>query len=119
MTSLQKAAAGLAVGYGLVSLIGGIIGFVSKGSVVSMVAGAVSGCVLFFGAYLLPRKPKGALLTLLLISLTLTGRFVRASTSAGPSSIAVVMILGGALVTLASGLALGKLRSAPAPAPAR
>ena len=116
MTSLQKTVAGLAVGYGLVSLIGGIIGFVTKGSLVSMVAGGVSGAVLLFGAYLLPRKPKAALSTLLLISLTLTVRFVLASTKAGPSSIAVVMILGGSLVTLACGIALGKLSSSTAPA---
>jgi uncharacterized membrane protein (UPF0136 family) len=116
MTSLQKAVAGLAVGYGLVSLIGGIIGFVSKGSVASIVAGAVSGCVLFFGAYLLPRKPKGALLTLLLVSILLVGRFISATSSAGPSSIAVVMILGGSLLALVSGIALGQLSSSPTPA---
>jgi len=114
MTSLQKTVAGLAVAYGLVSLIGGILGFVNKGSVVSIVAGSVSGCVLFFGAYLLPRKPKGALLTLLLISVILAGRFISASAKSGASSIAVVMILGGALVALASGIALGKLSSPPA-----
>ena len=116
MTSLQKTVAGLAVAYGLVSLVGGVIGFVNKGSVVSMVAGTVSGCVLFFGAYLLPRKPKPALLTLLLASLTLTGRFISASAKSGPSSIAVVMILGGSLVMLACGIALGKLSSSTASA---
>jgi len=116
MTSLEKTVAGLAVGYGLVSLIGGIIGFVSKGSVASIVAGGISGAVLLFGAYLLPRKPKGALITLLIVSLALAGRFIRTSSSAGASSIAVVMILGGALLALASGMALSKLLSSPAPA---
>jgi uncharacterized membrane protein (UPF0136 family) len=114
MTSLHKTVAGLAVAYGLVSLIGGIIGFVSKGSVASIVAGGVSGGVLLLGAYLVPRKPKGALLLLLIVSIALAGRFISASAKSGASSIAVVMILGGALVALASGIALGKLSSSPA-----
>ncbi len=106
-------AAGLAATYGLVSIVGGVIGYVSKGSVASVVAGGISGAALIIAAVFMSRKPKPALTTALLLSIILVGRFISASTANGPSTVALVMIIGGAIVALAAGLALAKLRSRP------
>jgi uncharacterized membrane protein (UPF0136 family) len=90
----------------LVALIGGVIGFVSAGSLASLIAGGISGLVLLASAWLASRGSKVALIVALVVSLALVGRF--ASTFGGPngpSAIAIVMVLGGLVVLVMSALA--------------
>ncbi|MEO8180386.1 MAG: TMEM14 family protein [Deltaproteobacteria bacterium] len=108
MTTWQRVVAVLAGVYGLIALIGGLIGYLSKGSVASLVAGGLSGCLLLAAAALVPQRPKLGLIGALVISLALTGRFVSAAAKAGPSTVALVMITGGLAVLVAAAIALAK-----------
>jgi uncharacterized membrane protein (UPF0136 family) len=107
MTSLQKIAASAAGLYGLVALVGGIMGFVKAGSLASLIAGGLSGLVLIACSLLVPRKPGVALTVALVVSLALVGRFApKLGGPDGPSPVALVMVLGGLAVLIASGVAL-------------
>jgi len=108
MTTWQRMAAVLAGVYGLIALIGGLIGYLSKGSVASLVAGGISGCLLLAAAALVPQRPQLGLIGALVISLALVGRFVSAAAKAGPSTVALVMITGGLAVLVAAAVALAK-----------
>jgi uncharacterized membrane protein (UPF0136 family) len=102
----QKGAAAAAGLYGLVALIGGVIGFVSAGSLASLIAGGLSGLVLLASSWFALRGSRVALIVALVVSLALVGRF--ASTFGGPngpSAIAIVMVLGGLVVLVTSALA--------------
>jgi uncharacterized membrane protein (UPF0136 family) len=102
----HKGAAVAAGLYGLVALIGGVIGFVSAGSLASLIAGGLSGLVLMASGWFASRGSRVALIVALVVSLALVGRF--ASTFGGPngpSAIAIVMVLGGLVVLVMSALA--------------
>jgi uncharacterized membrane protein (UPF0136 family) len=62
--------------FGVLTIAGGIIGYVSKGSVPSIVAGTISGLLLIAGALLLPNHVAVGLGIDLVVSLLLTGQFV-------------------------------------------
>ena len=62
--------------FGILTIAGGIIGYVSKGSVPSIIAGSVSGILLLVSAFLLPRNPAAGLIMAALISLLLAGQFL-------------------------------------------
>lgn len=107
MNSSQRLAAVLAAVYGLVALIGGLIGFIKAGSVASLVAGGGSGLLLLVSAALVPRKSKVGLGLALVVSLLLLGRFASTAIASGaPNAIAMVMIVGGLAVAVASARAL-------------
>jgi uncharacterized membrane protein (UPF0136 family) len=119
-TSLRVPAILIAV-YGLVALIGGTIGFVKAGSIASLIAGGGSGLVLLVSAALVAKKPEGAaavglassarvgLIIALVVSLLLIGRF-GSTLRNGASPVAIVMISGGLVVLVASGMALARAR---------
>jgi uncharacterized membrane protein (UPF0136 family) len=106
MPSSHRVAAGLAIAYGLVALIGGVIGFVKAGSLASLIAGGGSGVLLLVGAALVGKKPKVGLGIALVVSLLLIGRFASVAIKGGASPVALVMIIGGVIVLVASGRAL-------------
>ena len=62
--------------FGVLTIAGGIIGYVSKGSVPSIVAGAIAGVLLLLGAFLLPNHVVAGLAIDLVVSLLLAGQFV-------------------------------------------
>ncbi len=62
--------------FGVLTIVGGIIGYVSKGSVPSIVAGSVAGILLLVGALLLPNHVNAGLAIALIVSLLLAGQFV-------------------------------------------
>jgi uncharacterized membrane protein (UPF0136 family) len=62
--------------FGALTILGGIIGYVSKGSVPSIIAGSVAGVFLLIGAFLLPNHIVAGLAIELLVSLLLAGQFV-------------------------------------------
>lgn len=106
MVSSYKLARGLAVAYGLIALIGGVIGFVKAGSVASLIAGGGSGALLILAGLLVSSKPKLGLGLGLLVSLALIGRFASVAIKSGAGPLALVMIVGGLAVLISSALAL-------------
>jgi uncharacterized membrane protein (UPF0136 family) len=62
--------------FGVLTIVGGIIGYASKGSVPSIIAGSISGILLLLGAFLLPDRLVAGLVIALLVSLLLAGQFL-------------------------------------------
>jgi uncharacterized membrane protein (UPF0136 family) len=62
--------------FGILTIVGGIIGYASKGSTASIIAGSISGILLLLGAFLLPDHIIAGLAIALVVSLLLAGRFV-------------------------------------------
>ncbi len=97
--------------YGLVSLAGGIIGYVKAGSLPSLIAGGICGILLLACAASIARWPTGALIGAIVISLALLGRFLpgflkNPSLSTGASITALVMTVGGVATVVAAAVAL-------------
>ncbi len=112
MTNTHKAALGLTGAYGLIALVGGIIGFVKAGSVASLIAGGGSGIILIASAIIARQRPRGGLITALVVSLILIGRFIKSSIDhQGVAPVAAVMILGGVAVVVSAALALKEPRA--------
>lgn len=62
--------------FGLLTIVGGIIGYVKAGSTASIIAGAISGIALLVAAFLLPGNPALGLIIAGVVSLLLAGRFI-------------------------------------------
>ncbi len=62
--------------FGVLTIVGGIIGYASKGSVPSIIAGSIAGVLLLLGAFLLPSHLVAGLAIGLVVSLLLAGQFV-------------------------------------------
>ena len=62
--------------FGLLTIVGGVIGFVKAGSTASIIAGSVSGIALIVAAYLLPGNIVIGLAIAGLVSILLAGRFI-------------------------------------------
>jgi uncharacterized membrane protein (UPF0136 family) len=116
MTTLQKIAAAAAGLYGLIALIGGTIGYVKAGSLASLIAGLISGLALLIGSFFVARSPKRALPVVIVVCVALVGRFAsKLGGPGGPSVLAIVMVLGGLAVIVASALAWQREPAAAAP----
>jgi uncharacterized membrane protein (UPF0136 family) len=64
--------------FGILTIVGGVIGYVKAGSTASIVAGAISGIALIVAAYLLPGNVAAGLIIAGAVSLLLAGRFIPA-----------------------------------------
>lgn len=64
--------------FGLLTIAGGILGYVRAGSAASIVAGSISGILLLMAAFLLPGNVAGGLILAGVVSLLLAGRFLPA-----------------------------------------
>lgn len=62
--------------FGLLTIVGGVIGFATKGSVPSIIAGSISGILLLTAAFLLPNNLAAGLALGALVSILLAGRFI-------------------------------------------
>ncbi|HVF71180.1 MAG TPA: TMEM14 family protein [Chthoniobacterales bacterium] len=69
--------------FGLLTIAGGVMGYVKAGSTASIVAGAISGIALIVAAYLLPGNVVLGLAIAALVSLLLAGRFIPAFMKTG------------------------------------
>ena len=62
--------------FGVLTIAGGIVGYVKAGSVASIIAGSITGILLLVAAFLLPQHRGVGLATALVISLLLAAQFV-------------------------------------------
>jgi uncharacterized membrane protein (UPF0136 family) len=69
--------------FGLLTIVGGVIGYVKAGSTASIVAGGISGAVLLVAAFLLPGNSALGLIIAGLVSIALASRFIPAFMKTG------------------------------------
>ena len=62
--------------FGVLTIAGGIVGYLKAGSVVSVIAGSISGILLLLAAWLMPEHQAAGLIVAGLISVLLAGQFV-------------------------------------------
>jgi uncharacterized membrane protein (UPF0136 family) len=62
--------------FGVLTIAGGIVGYVKAGSVASIIAGSITGVLLLVAAFLLPEHRGVGLATALVISLLLAAQFI-------------------------------------------
>jgi uncharacterized membrane protein (UPF0136 family) len=62
--------------FGLLTIAGGIVGYVKAGSTASIIAGAITGVLLLVAAFLLPEHRVAGLATALIVSLLLAAYFI-------------------------------------------
>jgi uncharacterized membrane protein (UPF0136 family) len=89
--------------FGLLTIIGGVIGFVKAGSTASIIAGSISGILLLVAAFLLPQNLAAGLILAGVISILLAGRFVPAFLKTGqamPAGLMSVLSILGVIVAI-------------------
>jgi uncharacterized membrane protein (UPF0136 family) len=62
--------------FGLLTIIGGVIGYVKAGSTISIISGAIAGIALIGAAFLLPGNVAVGLIMAGVVSVLLAGRFI-------------------------------------------
>jgi uncharacterized membrane protein (UPF0136 family) len=62
--------------FGVLTIVGGVAGYVKAGSVASVIAGSIAGVLLLVAAFLLPEHRATGLATALIISLLLAAQFM-------------------------------------------
>ena len=89
--------------FAVLTLIGGIMGYVKAKSVASLLAGSVSGVLLVAASFMLPARPIRAYVIGLLVSVLLAGKFVPDfihKKAVVPGGLMAVLSLGGIVLTL-------------------
>ena len=89
--------------FGLLTIVGGVIGYVKAGSTVSIVAGAISGIALIVAAMLLPGNVVLGLAIAGLVSILLAGRFIPAFMKTGammPAGLMSLLSVIGVIVAI-------------------
>jgi uncharacterized membrane protein (UPF0136 family) len=62
--------------FGVLTIAGGIMGYVKAGSIASIIAGSVTGVLLLVAVFLLPEHRTAGLATAFIVSLLLAAQFV-------------------------------------------
>src|SRR5438874_4580083 len=62
--------------FGILTIAGGVIGYIKAGSVASIIAGSITGVLLLVAAFLLPEHRMVGLATALIVSLLLAAQFI-------------------------------------------
>ncbi|MDP9097375.1 MAG: hypothetical protein M3N48_00065 [Verrucomicrobiota bacterium] len=89
--------------FGLLTIVGGVIGYVKAGSTASIVAGAISGIALIVAAYLLPRNVALGLILAGVVSVALAGKFIPDFMKAGkvmPAGLMAILSVIGVIVAI-------------------
>ena len=89
--------------FGLLTIVGGIIGFVRAGSTASIIAGSISGILLLVAAFLLPGNVTAGLALARVVSLLLAGRFLPAFLKTGafmPAGMMSILSVIGLIVAI-------------------
>lgn len=103
---IQTIAVGIVAGYGVLSLVGGAMGYVKAKSRASLIAGGVSGLVLLGSAALATTHPVAGFALASVVSIALVARFAKSVATKRVNPVAMVMIGGGVAVLVSAGLAL-------------
>jgi uncharacterized membrane protein (UPF0136 family) len=69
--------------FGLLTIAGGVVGYVKAGSVASIIAGSITGVLLLIAAFVMPEHRVAGLATALIVSLLLAAYFIRKYLSTG------------------------------------
>jgi uncharacterized membrane protein (UPF0136 family) len=85
--------------FGLLSIAGGVMGYVKAGSTISLIAGGITGVLLLLAAFLLPKYLEAGLILALLTSLLLAGQFV-------PKFIRTGKMMPAGMMALLSGIGI-------------
>jgi len=84
--------------FGLLTIAGGIVGYIKAGSAASVIAGAITGVLLLVAAFLLPAHQAWGLGTALIVSLLLLGyfgpKYLRTGTVMPAGMMSVLSIIG-------------------------
>ena len=62
--------------FGVLTIAGGIVGYVKAGSTPSIIAGSITGILLLVGAWMIPQNQVAGLAIALVVSLLLAAQFV-------------------------------------------
>ena len=69
--------------FGLLTIVGGVIGYAKAGSTISLIAGSICGILLLLAAYLLPGNLVVGLALAAVVSIALAGKFLPAFIKTG------------------------------------
>lgn len=89
--------------FGLLTIVGGVIGYVKAGSTASIIAGSVAGILLLVAAWVLPGNLVLGLALATIVSILLAGRFVPAFIKTGhlmPAGLMSVLSVIGIIVAI-------------------
>ncbi|HEU0208234.1 MAG TPA: TMEM14 family protein [Candidatus Udaeobacter sp.] len=89
--------------FGVLTIAGGIIGYVKAGSVPSIIAGSITGILLLVAAFVMPEHRVAGLATALIVSLLLAAYFVRKYLSTGaimPAGMMSVLSIIGVIAAI-------------------
>lgn len=89
--------------FGLLTIVGGVMGYIKAGSTASLIAGSVSGILLLLAAFLLPDHLAVGLALAAIVSIALAGRFVPAFIKTGhlmPAGLMSVLSVIGIIVAI-------------------
>lgn len=91
--------------FGVLTIVGGVMGYVKKGSQESIIAGGISGVLLLVAGALVATRVQPALILGLLVSLALGGHFGRVLATKGgfmPAGMMVLLSVIGIVLTAAA-----------------
>jgi uncharacterized membrane protein (UPF0136 family) len=89
--------------FGVLTIAGGIMGYVKAGSIASIIAGSITGVLLLIAAFLLPEYHAAGLATAFIVSLLLAAQFVPKFLRTGrvmPAGIMSILSVIGLIVAL-------------------
>jgi len=89
--------------FGILTLIGGVMGYVKASSIASLVAGGVAGILLLVAAFLIPGQAQAGLILGLVVSVLLLGRFGPVLLKGGsfmPAGLMVLLSIPAIVLTL-------------------
>jgi uncharacterized membrane protein (UPF0136 family) len=89
--------------FGLLTIVGGVIGYVKAGSTASIIAGSISGIALIVAAFLLPGNAVSGLIIAGVGSILLAGRFIPAFVKTGkimPAGLMAVLSAIGVVMAI-------------------
>ena len=89
--------------FGVLTILGGIVGYVKAGSVASIIAGSITGVLLLVTAFVLPEHRMVGLATALIVSLLLAAQFIPRFLQTGrvmPAGIMSVLSAIGVIVVI-------------------
>lgn len=89
--------------FGLLTIVGGVMGYAKAGSMASIIAGSICGILLLVAAYLLPGQLAMGLALAAIVSIALAGRFVPAFIKTGhlmPAGLMSVLSVIGIIMAI-------------------